>query len=257
MKRFKLSSLKIKVLPAIFCFVISSCGLLFNNNAGGWLGISPSDANINTGQTFQLTAVIHGQNGETSDVTGSAIWNTSDGSIATVGKGRVMAVTSGKTVWIGAEADGLSATARISIQDAGPAAGAAWFYPATIAKAPMTSFDVQIHVNTGGKKLKLFQIEIDYDPALIMISSAAIIPTGYENNTLSPGSNYVVISADYPAGSEPTGNDLYLADLIMMTHTMAGQCILSIPTLYLILKDDAGNVIGMPTAYGCTVTVGS
>jgi hypothetical protein len=258
MKHFKLSSILIIVFSFAGISVLGiSCGLLFNNeNGSGWIDITPTSVNVNTGQTFQLKAFIHRENGSYTDVTGSALWSTSDPSLAVVvGQGRIMAIQScdASGVYVGAQVSGLSGSAKMVVTDAGPAIGAAWFIPNLITKPPGSSFDVEIHVNTGSKKLSSFAIEVDFDQALVSVSSSGVIPGGYNNFTVTPYSNSVILVGSFPPGAEPSGTDLSLLHIYWITQPIAGQCTLQMPLVN--LTDPASLQIGTPTAYGCTVNI--
>ncbi len=91
--------------------------VLFGTSEGltSRLEISPASSKLGVGTTYPLTAVLIAESGKRTDVTTSATWVSSNGSIATInGSGRLNGQARG-TLQVSAAAEGLSGTANVSV----------------------------------------------------------------------------------------------------------------------------------------------
>ncbi len=83
------------------------------------LTVAPDTLSLPKGVTAQVTATMHYSDGSTADVTGSAAWSTSAGSVATVSGGAVTAAAQGSAT-ITAMSGSLTATVEVGVTPAVP-----------------------------------------------------------------------------------------------------------------------------------------
>ncbi len=234
------------IVAAVLSF--SACGLLMSLNEDSDLKIIPQTNNINPGMTAQYSLFLVEKDRPPVDVTGSATWSTSDGSIAVVvGKGTVMAKQGG-TVFIGSEYDGKNDSIMLTIHNPAPTPGCVALTPSYLSVNLGTSFTTEIHVNTGTQRLGSYSFTLTYPMDKLMIESSSMIeaisPDGFMNPvpTITPGS--VTISGFNGTGSGPSC-DLRLLKITWRLYAgMPGENY-SIGINVTDLRDEASNPIGV------------
>ncbi|TCK75927.1 Ig-like domain-containing protein [Acidipila rosea] len=117
--------LGILVLVAEFYVLLPGCGNGGSaGNSGGKtqstptlqsIAITPANVTLNAGQTQQLTATATLSDGSTQDVTNSAIWSSSNPSIATVSNAGLAAAVSAGTDTITASLSGVTGSAGLMV----------------------------------------------------------------------------------------------------------------------------------------------
>ena len=81
------------------------------------IAVTPPNPAIPAGTTVQLTAIGTFSDGSTQDLTASAVWTSSSGSVATVVKGLVFGVQAGSAT-ITADSDGIRGSTTVSVSSA-------------------------------------------------------------------------------------------------------------------------------------------
>ena len=104
-------------ISATFLGVTGTTTVVVSSSPMTGLAVSPTSATISPGGTVTLKATANFADGTSSDVTGSAIWNTSDGSVATVSAGLVTGAGVGPAT-ITASFGGFSGTSAITVSPA-------------------------------------------------------------------------------------------------------------------------------------------
>ena len=138
---------KCALVTAIVLLTIAiGCKGFFVNPTVSSVTVSPSTNNLQVGTTQQLTAIANNSDGSTKDVTGLAIWGSSDtaGTFVTVSKsGLVKAVqNTTSSVTITATYKGFSGTATVTV-------GAAQTVTITCASCSGNSISLTTNGGTG------------------------------------------------------------------------------------------------------------
>jgi hypothetical protein len=100
----------------LLAFAVGCKGFFVNSPTA--VTVSPSTVSLTQGQSQQLTAQATFDSGSPSDVTSSAVWNSSNGcavSVSTSPLGKITAIGSGSSVTITATFNGVSGSSTITV----------------------------------------------------------------------------------------------------------------------------------------------
>jgi hypothetical protein len=100
----------------LLAFALGCDGFFVNSPTA--VTVSPSTVSLTQGQSQQLTARATFNSGSPSDVTGSSVWDSSNGCAVTVSTsplGKITAIGTGSSVTVTATFNGVSGTATVTV----------------------------------------------------------------------------------------------------------------------------------------------